>query len=88
MKIGLTIGLKILGKEIFSFVEITKIPIFDTIPDVLCPTALRPEGHAKSKSVYDIIPYIENRQFFYPVGIIDNECLRSAVSFWTTKLTV
>ena len=25
---------------------------------------------------------------FYPVGIIDNECLRSAVSFWTTKLTV
>ena len=64
MKIGLTIGLKILGKEIFSFVEITKIPIFDTISVDLCPTALRPEGHAKSKSVYDIIPYIENRQFF------------------------
>ena len=66
MKIGLTIGLKILGKEIFSFVEITKIPIFDTISVDLCPTASRLEGHAKSKSVsvYDIIPYIENRQFF------------------------
>ena len=81
MKIGLTIGLKILGKEIFSFVEITKIPIFDTISVDLCPTASRLEGHAKSKSVYDIIPYIENRQFFIILGIIDNECLRSAVSF-------